>query len=103
MWAAWYVRGTIVRVKEVVWDDWNESHIARHRVTAEEVEEVLFSWPLHAERRRNETYAVLGRADSGRWLFVLVSARPRGVVYPVTARDMTQAERRRASAQSPRR
>jgi uncharacterized protein len=94
---SWYECGTLMlRFAEVVWDDWNESHIARHGVTAQEVEEVLFSWPLHAERGRNGTYAVLGRTVHGRWLFVLVVSRSKAVAYPITARGMTRAEQRRA-------
>jgi hypothetical protein len=60
LWAAWYVRGTIVRVEEVIWDDWNESHIARHRVTAEEVEEVLYQGrctPSVVATRRTPSWA----------------------------------------------
>jgi uncharacterized DUF497 family protein len=86
----------MLRFAEVRWDDWNESHIARHGVTTQEVEEVLFSWPLYAERRRNGTYAILGQTAAGRWLFVLVVSRRSAAAYPVTARDMTRAEQRRA-------
>ena len=30
-----------MKIRAVVWDDWNEEHIARHGVEVEEVEEVL--------------------------------------------------------------
>ena len=31
-----------LRIDELVWDDWNEEHIARHGVRPEEVKEAVF-------------------------------------------------------------
>ena len=35
-------------ISELLWDDWNEAHIARHHITPEEVEEICFgeAWAL---------------------------------------------------------
>ncbi|HMA47933.1 MAG TPA: BrnT family toxin [Frankiaceae bacterium] len=82
-------------VAEVVWDDWNEAHIARHGVTPDEVEDVVFSPPLWVERRGNGTYIVLGTTRGGRYLLVVLAPRGGSAYYVVTVRDMTPAERRR--------
>jgi uncharacterized protein len=83
------------RVDEIVWDDWNEEHIARHGVRPHEVEDVVFSPSTYVERRRNSTYGILGRTPAGRGLLVILAPRGDGRFYVVTSRDMTTAERRR--------
>ena len=42
-------------------------------------------------------YYLLGQTEDGRYLFCVVIAFPRGKGYPVTARDMTDREKRRYS------
>jgi uncharacterized protein len=42
----------------------------------------------------NPVYYVLGQNDAGRHIFCVVIRFPDGVGYPVTARAMTDAERR---------
>lgn len=42
-------------------------------------------------------YVSLGRTLAGRYLMVVLIDEGRGVGFPVTARDMNQAERRRYS------
>jgi uncharacterized DUF497 family protein len=72
------------------------AHIARHGITPDEVDDVLFSPPLQARRGEREgTYLVLGRSRAGRRLLVVIAARPRNSWYVVTARDVDRAERRR--------
>lgn len=82
-------------IHELVWDDWNIEHIARHHVSPEEVEEVCFSkhWPLRAKGQ--DKRALLGQTNGGRYLLVILGKRGEGLYYPVTARDMTEAEHRR--------
>ncbi|CAN5214338.1 hypothetical protein BH24ACT19_BH24ACT19_20130 [soil metagenome] len=79
-------------------------HIARHEVTPEEVEEALFGDKDGVLRRvgpasRNpeETvYRYLGRTEAGRYLFIVVLLYAGGdEAMPLTARDMTNSERRR--------
>jgi uncharacterized DUF497 family protein len=84
-----------LQVDEIAWDDWNEEHIARHGVRADEVEDVVRSPSTYAERRRNGTYGLLGRTSAGRALLVILAPRGGGVFYVVTSRDATAAERRR--------
>jgi len=80
---------------EVAWDEASEAHVARHAVTPDEVEDVLFSRPRLVQSGPYATTYVMGRSLAGRYLFVVVAEAARGGVYVVTAREMTEAERRR--------
>ncbi|MDO8671953.1 MAG: hypothetical protein Q7O66_11060 [Dehalococcoidia bacterium] len=82
-------------IRELLWDDWNEEHIARHHVSPSEVEEVCFSDPWFLRARGKDKRAVYGQTQGGRYLFVILGGRGSGIFYPVTARDMTEAERQR--------
>ncbi len=82
-----------MRIEELEWDDRNRNHIARHNVSLEEVEEVFFENQPHFRRWQNVFYAY-GRTSSGRYLFIVfkMGGQHRGRI--ITARDMTQRERR---------
>jgi len=78
------------------WDEENVEHIARHRVSPREVEEVCFSREkvvLRAEKAGR--YVILGRTAAGRYLTVVVTAPRRGRSRVITAREMSAKERRR--------
>jgi hypothetical protein len=80
---------------EVAWDEASEAHVARHSVTPDEVEDVLFCRPRLVQAGPHDTTYVMGTTFAGRYLFVVIAAAGRGGVYVVTAREMTEAERRR--------
>ncbi len=80
-------------VEDLIWDNRNLEHIAGHGVTKYEVEEVCYSEP-YVRRARNKTLAIYGQTESGRYLLVILAHREKGVYYPITARDMTDSERR---------
>ncbi len=91
--------------------DWRPErveHVARHGVTPEKFEEALFLDRRRllkrggpAERNPAETvYRCLGRTEAGRYLFVAMlryagERGDKGEALPLTARDMTNRERRR--------
>jgi uncharacterized protein len=84
-------------IKEIVITPLQEEHIwTKHGVTPEEVEEVCFSEPL-VLRGRDESYAVFGQTEAGRYLAVFLYPKGSGVYSLATARDMTDRERRRYS------
>ena len=83
-----------MRIYELVIEPDREDHIARHHVDVEEAEEVVFGRPLVA-RTRQGRYTLIGRTDAGRYLSVIIAPRGRGVYGLVTARESTDAERRR--------
>ena len=69
------------------WDDENILHIARHPVTAEEVEEVICGEVLDFEVQcedGEERFPLMGETARGRILFVLYTMRG-GLIRPVTA------------------
>ncbi|MCI2437242.1 BrnT family toxin [Candidatus Acetothermia bacterium] len=83
-------------VTSLAWDDENVEHIARHRVSPAEVEQVCFAAEkvvLRAERAGR--YVILGRTEAGRYLTVVVTTPRQGRVRVITARDMSDRERRR--------
>jgi uncharacterized DUF497 family protein len=87
-----------MRITELLWPRERAEHIARHGVSPEEVEQVCFSQPLVLRAKssgENPVYYVLGQTNAGRYLFAVVIQFPDGKGYPVTARSMTEKERRR--------
>lgn len=81
------------QVAELVWDNWNEDHIAKHGVSRHEVEEVVWNQPFPT-RARVGTYRLIGQSDDGRLLTVFIAPRGKGSFYVVTSRDAEPDERR---------
>jgi hypothetical protein len=67
---------------------------SKHNVSFEECEEAVFSPQPLVRRSRAGLYKLFGRSDAGRYIVVVLAARGAGVFALVTARDMTQPERR---------
>jgi len=87
----------MTHIRELVFDECNIEHIARHGVTPEEVEEVCYLAP-HFTRARSKRgrrrYRAIGQTEDGRYLTIFLDPLGKGVFYPVTARDATASERR---------
>ena len=82
----------IGRVHKDGWTQWELDHIARHSVTAAEVEESLTP-PLRVVTIDADVQGVFGQTMAGRYLFIVVTESIQGHgVFVTTARDMTQAE-----------
>lgn len=83
----------MVRIKVLVWDEWNVEHIARHKVNPSEVEKAI----KDKERKVLQTYQgrllILGRVER-RLLTVILAPEDEGKYYVVTARDMSKKERK---------
>ncbi len=87
-----------MNIHELIWPEDRIEHIARHGVTPEEVEEVCFGAPLVLRAKAtgtNPVYYVLGQTQAGSYLFCVIIQFPDGKGYPVTARPMTEKEKRR--------
>jgi uncharacterized DUF497 family protein len=74
--------------------------LRKHSVTQEEVVEVFgnsprFRFVEKGHRRGENVYAALGRTDAGRYLIIFFVHKKDGRALTVSARDMTDAERRR--------
>lgn len=66
----------------------------KHGVSFEEVEEACLDGAVHVRRGRDGLYKAFGRSGSGRYLLVVLVGAGGGVWRVVTAREMTDAERR---------
>ena len=87
-----------MEIREFVWPFERIDHVARHGITPEEFEDVCFGHPLVLRGKsegQNPVYYVLGQTDAGRYLFCVAIRFPDGRGYPVTARPMTDREKRR--------
>jgi uncharacterized DUF497 family protein len=89
----------VVVITELLWDDQNIAHIARHSVTVAEVTEVVFT-PDSAlffeldQPNRPGRLAAFGLTAAGRGLAVyLDTPTAQGSSYVLTARPMTTKER----------
>ena len=83
----------MIVVRQLIWDDWNVAHIARHGVSPYEVEEVCHSDYLAVAGHSNRII-VLGPTDAGLLLAVVLNAQVNeGVYYVVTARPASKKER----------
>jgi uncharacterized DUF497 family protein len=80
-----------IRKKDLVWDDWNIAHIAKHSVKPNDVEEVLKGSYI-AKGTYKRRILVIGKSGS-RMLSIVLNKEPRGY-YVVTARDASRRERR---------
>lgn len=89
-----------MRLHDVVWSEKLVSKIEeKHGVSTGEVEEVLFARPhvRRAERGRvrgEHLYAAYGQTTGGRYLVVFFIRKSRAAAVPISAREMTLAERR---------
>lgn len=81
-------------MREIRWTEASEDHIARHGVVPVEVEQVLYSRPRLVAAGREEVTLVFGTTDAGRHLVVALADAEDGRLFVVTARDMTDSERR---------
>ncbi len=67
---------------------------SRHAVSFEEAMQACRSELLHVRRGREGLYNVYSQTDAGRYLLVVLAPQGGGAWKVVTAREMTQQERR---------
>lgn len=83
--------------REIRWTEDSETHIARHDVTPDEVEELVNTRPRWEKPGRGGTELIYGTTDAGRHLLVVASKAADGLDFIVTARDMDPDEQREFS------
>jgi len=84
----------MLTIRRLIWDPWNVSHIARHHVTPEEVEQVCHGQPITSQTYKGRL-RVVGPTRRRRMLTVILAPTDQqGVYYPVTARPADRKERR---------
>lgn len=80
-------------IKNLIWDERNIEHIARHGVKPGELEQVC-QGKHFANKWKNKTYRVIGKTADGRYITMFLAPRSNNSYYPVTARDSTLKEKR---------
>ncbi len=81
-------------IEGFVWEDWVVDKLDwKHGVESDEVEAAFFSLPYKVRRTKANKYLFYGRSDEGRYLFVVFTWAGRRIKV-ISARDMTDAERR---------
>ncbi|MDJ0582689.1 BrnT family toxin [Crocosphaera sp.] len=89
-----------MQLYEVIWkEQFVEKLAIKHGVTTNEVEEILFSRPhvRKAQKGRikgEDLYVAYGQTNAGRYLIVFFVRKNKTSALPISARDMTQSERR---------
>ena len=86
-----------MRIERFVWPEDRVDHVALHGVTPAEVEEACFGRAFVRRAKsegENPVYYILGQTAAGAYLFCVVIRFPDGNGYPVTARPMTDREKR---------
>ena len=67
---------------------------SKHGVSFEEVEEACLSEARHVRRSREGLYKLFSQTTAGRYILVVLVNLGRGVWKIVTAREMTDSEKR---------
>lgn len=89
-----------MRITDIIWKEAVvEKLIGKHGVSVAETEEVLLSKPVvrrmvKGRVRGEDVYAAMAQINSGRSLIVFFIDKKRGVVLPISARDMNPVERK---------
>lgn len=85
---------------DVIWkEQFVEKLDIKHDVTTDEVEQILFGEPHIRKAQKGhvkgeDVFAAYGQTDEGRYLIVFFIYKPPTSALPISARDMTTAERR---------
>ena len=89
-----------MRLYDVIWNEKFVAKIAgKHAISTDEVEAVLFSRPHVRKLEKGKVkgehlYVAYGQTATGRHVVVFIIREPRGAALPISAREMTGAERR---------
>jgi uncharacterized protein len=89
-----------VEITELIWLDEIVEKLARkHHVEVHEAEEVFaespkFRFVEKGHRTDEDVYSASGRTEAGRYLIVFFVHKTDGSALPLSARNMTRAERK---------
>ncbi len=83
----------MLSIERLIWDPGNVAHIAKHRVTIEEVEQVCHSDALIREGYLGRI-VLIGSSATGRVLTIVLEPIDERTYYVVTARPADRKERR---------
>lgn len=96
-----------MNLEEVIWKNQFIDKLAiKHKVSTEEVEEILLNIPYVRKAKKGKVqgeyvYVAYNQTYSGRYLVVFFIYKNKRAALPISARDMTQKERRYYEKQKP--
>lgn len=82
-----------MKIRNLIWDEWNIVHTAQHGVDQEEIEEICSSRNFAIKSGKGKV-AVWGQTENGRYVLVILGRREFDDYYPVSAREMDEREKR---------
>jgi len=80
-----------VRIKRLNWDNRNIFHIARHGITAKDVEDACSE--RHIARKVKGRYLIYGKTEAGKHILIVL-VKTGDSFRPITARNMNESEKR---------
>ena len=83
---------TRIKIRELIWDEYNVEHIKKHNVIVSEAEEAVKNFIAHKAGKKGR-YIAIGRSGT-RLISLIVRRVNTGVYYLVSARDSSKKERR---------
>lgn len=81
-----------VKKSDLVWDEWNVKHIAKHNVTRAEVEQI-FTRTVRAKKSYKDRLIAFGKTREKRLLTVVLEKEKKGY-YVLSSRDASRKERK---------
>jgi len=94
-----WMKRSMLRLRDIIWKiQFVEKLFVEHGVSTDEVESVIFGRPHMLRVRKGkvkgeDVYEAFGQTTAGRCLVVFFVHKS-GAALPISARDMTQSERR---------
>lgn len=89
-----------MHIQDIIWlEEIEDKIIRKHQVWPEEAEQALMNRPHvrfmeRGHKPGEDLYAAFGQTDAGRYLAVYFILRPHSEALVITARDMTEKEKR---------
>ncbi len=84
---------TRIKIKILIWNDWNLEHFKKHAVTKNEIETAASNIVYH-EKAAKSRFKAVGRSGS-RILSLIVNRKEKTTYYVVTARDSSKKEKQK--------
>jgi hypothetical protein len=75
----------VITVRKLIWDTWNIQHIARHKITPDEVETVCHNQPIILRGQQKSRLVIIGSTDEALIITVILESNGKGKYYPITA------------------
>lgn len=82
----------MIIVRKLIWDTWNVTHIARHKITPDEVEAICHGVPVVLRGQQKNRLVLIGPTEEKRILTVVLEPKGKSAYYPITAYPSDQSD-----------